>query len=152
MEKDHLHFDSGKSILLCKSIKDNRTRWAKKMEDIFFILDIIEDSNLYYAACEIDSVSGKFLAVNRDDGSTAWYIPGRPYLQQLFDKFLFIIFIDERDDFFLLKVDPEDGSKVWFHQTDNDLSEYSFRKDRILLTYKSGREEKLDPVSGKLAR
>lgn len=148
MKENTLCFDGEKRILLSKSNLDGRNVWAKKIHDIHRITAVIEDSDSYYLSCEFEEDAGYFLAVRRDNGATLWYIPGRPFLSILFEGFLFLIFIDDQGRYFLIKADRATGARMWYHQIDPDLSEYSFKSDRILLAYDSGKEEKLSPVTG----
>jgi len=148
MESGILHYDSGKSILLCKEPKGEKNRWVKKISDIDYIDTIVEDLRRYYLSCGSDEVQGYLLSVNKANGSTEWFIPGKAYFQMLYDDYLYVIFADERKNFYLLKVEPSNGTKVWHHRIDEDLCEYSFRQDRILLTFRSGMTEKISPISG----
>jgi hypothetical protein len=148
MEERILCYESGKSILLCKESKNGKNLWIKKISDINNISSVIEDTARYYIACETDEIKGFFLAIDRATGATEWFIPGRAYFQVIFDGYLFTIFTDEKNDFFLLKVDCSDGKKIWHHRVNPDLCEYSFRPDRILLTYDSGRAETISPRTG----
>jgi hypothetical protein len=148
MKENTLCFDGEKRILLSKSNADGRNLWAKKIQDIHRITAVIEDGDNYYLSCEFEESAGYFLAVRRDNGSSLWYIPGRPFLCLLYEGFLFLIFIDDQDRYFLIKADRFTGARIWYHQIDPDLSEYSFKSDRILLCYVSGKEEMLSPVTG----
>jgi len=143
-----LFFDREKLVLLCASSDDGKNIWAKKMPDIADVVQIIEDEKNYYLSCEYAEASGYCLAVDKANGSSLWYIPGRPFFNVVFEGFLYLIFIDEKDFYYLIKVERTDGSKVWFHRIAPDLAEYSFRNDRILLVYASGTEEKLSPQTG----
>ncbi|PKL40029.1 MAG: hypothetical protein CVV44_07375 [Spirochaetae bacterium HGW-Spirochaetae-1] len=147
-----LQFDMDKSILLCKIRHDSKDKilWAKKLNDIYCLLDILEDRDRFYVACEINDLDGKFIALDKSTGTTAWFIPGRPYFQTQFDQSLFIIFIDASHAYYLLRVDSEKGAALWHHRIEEDLCEYSFNSSRILLQYRSGRTEKLNPLSGKM--
>lgn len=148
MKSNILYYDIIKSILICKLTIDNKVLWAKKIEDSNLINDVDEDTNNYYVSCETSDAGGQFLAINKKNGTTAWYIPGRSYFQQLFNKYLYIIFIDGKDRFYLIKVDKCNGSKIWDHEVKEDLCEYSFRRNRILLKYSSGYIEKISPQTG----
>jgi len=150
MKDDLLSFEQGKSILVCKNSGDKKVRWAKKINDISLVYTILEDSENYYAACESTDTSGEFLALSKKDGSTVWYIPGRAFLQQLFDGYLYLIFIDEKGSYYLIKVDKKKGEKIWYHQVDEDLKEYSFNKERIVFKYRSGKIEKIYPSTGQV--
>ncbi len=144
-----LEFETDKSILLCRNSKTNRNIWARRINDVNSIEDAIDDRDTFYLNCIKDEKSGQFIALHKSSGETAWLIPGRSFLQLLFDNFLYIIFIDEKDKFFLIKVDKVTGSKLWFHEVDSDLSEYSIRQDRIMLKYGSGKTDRLSPATGK---
>ena len=146
-----LTFQRERRILTCKET-DGKTLWAKKLGEIVNILEVLEDEDRYYVSCEIDDLTGQLLSLHRHTGSTAWFIPGRPYLQQLYDNYLYAIFMDPSESFYFLKVDLEDGSPVWHHPVTEDLCHYTFRRGEILLTYGSGREEVLLPSSGKVVQ
>jgi hypothetical protein len=147
--KDHiLCYDSCKSILLCKELQNNKNLWIKKIADISHIENIIEDTAKYYIACETDEIKGYFLALEKSTGSTEWFIPGKAYFQIIYADFLYVIFTDEKNDYYMLKVERTGGKKLWYRRIDPDLCEYSFRNDRILLSYDSGKSEKISPLTG----
>ncbi|MFC1670327.1 hypothetical protein ACFL20_08025 [Spirochaetota bacterium] len=150
MASDLLLFDPAKWNLLCKDKVNKKIRWAKKIDDINNIANVIEDSNNYYMVCESTETNGRFLAIKKRDGSTLWYIPGKSFLQQLFGGYLYNIFADENSRYFLLKVDKTRGDKIWFHQVDIDLDEYSFKKDSIMLKYQSGKIENISHQTGRV--
>ena len=147
-----LYFNRENATLLCKTDDDSKNLWIKKIDEIYHINDIIEDEDNYYLSCERDDTSGYYLAVSKGNGSTRWFIPGKAFFQILYEGFLYLIFIDEDGLFFLLKVERKDGSKVWFHKIEEDLSEYSFRNDRIKLIYISGKIELISPKTGLVKR
>ncbi len=148
MKSGILCYDSEKSILLCKEPKGEKNRWVKKIDDVKLLGTVLEDPHSFYLPCESGETQGYLLAIDKSDGSTKWFIPGRAYFQIVYDENLFAIFSDERNDFYLLKVDPSDGTKIWHRRVGGDLCEYSFRSDRILLKYSSGKTEKISPVTG----
>ncbi|OHD69415.1 MAG: hypothetical protein A2W19_05775 [Spirochaetes bacterium RBG_16_49_21] len=148
MESGILCYDGDKSILLCKAPDGTGKRWVKKIHDINLIETVTEDARQYYLSCEAGEIEGFFIAINKDTGATAWFIPGKAYFQILYGDCLYAIFADERKIFYLIKIERADGRKVWHRQIDEDLCEYSFRSDRILLTYESGKIEKISPLSG----
>ena len=148
MKNKTLSFSIEKSILLCKDPIDNKNVWAKKIEDIHLINDIIEDKNNYYLCCENEENSGQFLALNKNNGSTIWFIPGKSFLQQILKDFIYLIFIDIEEKYYLIKVKKENGEKIWFYQVTNDLMEYSIREDRIQLKYESGKVDKISTLTG----
>ncbi|HON77889.1 MAG TPA: hypothetical protein PK544_05325 [Spirochaetota bacterium] len=144
-----LYFDFSKSVLMCKSSSgDDQKLWAKKIPDVVLIDNIIEDDEKYYVACEYSEKDGMFLALAKDDGTTQWYIPGRSHLQVLYEGFLYLIFIDERERYYFIKVEIQEGRKIWHHEVEIDLSEYRFSKTGIELQYKSGRTEVLSFKTG----
>ena len=145
-----LGYDRERSILLCSSITNkNRKLWVKKLNDINYISSIIEDEQRYYLACESGELNGQFLALHKRTGSTSWFIPGRSYLQILFEGLIYLIFIDGEGRYYFLKVNRNSGKLKWHHQVDRDLCEYSITRERILLTYSSGKRESLSIKSGK---
>lgn len=148
MGKLTLSYDGGKSILLCRETSSHKNLWVKKITDIASIENIIEDPEHFYVACERDDIKGYFLAIDKTTGATAWFIPGKAYFQIIFGGYLFLIFTDEERRFFMIKADTATGAKIWHHRVDGDLCEYSFRSDRILLTYESGKTESIVPATG----
>jgi len=148
MKEAMLSFNPEKGMLTSKTPDAGNKQWVKKIKGIVHILSILEDNNNYYAACEIDDINGELIALDRQTGSTRWYIPGRPYLQQLFDKDLFTIFVDSEQKYFLLRVTTDDGSSRWHHSVASDLLEYTINKDRVTLHYASGQVEELNSRTG----
>ncbi len=149
LEKITLSYDPEKSILMCKNA-DGKKLWAKKLNDIVVINDIEEDSDTLFISSELDEKSGQFIAISRETGNTKWHIPGRALFQKIFGRFIFLIFIDDENKYYLIKVDRSTGEKIWYFRVDEDLSEYSLRNDRILLKYESGKEEKISTATGKV--
>ncbi|TAL35275.1 MAG: hypothetical protein EPN93_10775 [Spirochaetes bacterium] len=144
-----LSWDPEKSIVTCREKGEvHRKVWIKKLEDAGFLTSVIEDGARYYLACESGESQGTFLCVDRENGETLWDIPGRSFLQVVYEGFLYMIFVDEQGAYFLLKIDRADGSSVWHHRVDEDLCEYRFSTRRIRLYYSSGREEVLDGATG----
>ena len=143
-----LHYDCGKSTLLCKDSESGKNIWIKKISDINLIHTVIEDSSRYYIACETDDIKGLYLAIGKGTGSTEWFIPGKAYFHIVYHDGLYIIFTDVNNEFYLLKVDCSDGKKIWHHRIDRDLCEYRFSADRIVLNFESGKRETLSPRSG----
>lgn len=145
-----LLFEEDRSILLCKSLGgDERKLWAKKLPEVVFIGSIREDDARFYVACDYSATDGIFLALEKESGSTAWYIPGRSLLQVLYKEFLYLVFVDADGLYYLIKAEPAGGGKVWHHQVDEDLYEYSFHRDRITLLYRSGKKDVLNSGDGK---
>ena len=149
MENGVLYYDNAKSILLCKEPGGDKSRWVKKINDIYHIDAVTEDPERYYLSCESDETLGYLLALNIATGATEWFIPGKALFQILYNDYLYLIFADERKKYYLIKVECSDGTKIWHRSVAEDLCEYSFREERILLTYHSGRTECISPVSGR---
>ncbi len=149
MSREKLLFDYESGVLLCKS-KDEpeEKRWAKKLPDVVAVDTILEDAEKFYVACENSETDGIFLALSRDDGRTLWYIPGKSLMHLLYDGFLYLIFIDEFRRYYLIKAELGEGRKVWHHEVDEDLAEYTFSRTGIRLVYRSGREESLSIKTG----
>ena len=143
-----LRYDGDKSILLCKAADGNKNLWVKKLHDVSLVEAVAEDGDRYYISCESADIRGFFLALSKGTGETEWFIPGKAYLQVIFDGYLYAIFSDERKRFYLIKVERTDGNKIWHHEIGGDLCEYRFRRDRITLTYGSGRLEHISPATG----
>lgn len=148
MDAGILCYDSDKSILLCKTADSKKNLWVKKLNDVSLVDTVAEDPDRYYISCESADIRGFFLALDKASGETEWFIPGKAYLQIIFDGYLYAIFADERKRFYLLKVERADGNKIWHHEIESDLGEYRFRRERITLTYESGRVEKISPATG----
>jgi outer membrane protein assembly factor BamB len=149
MDGSELVLDPAKSILVCLETGEGKRKlWAKKLNDAGFIDTVLEDAEKYYVACESGDSSGQYLALRKDTGETLWFIPGKCFLQVLFEGFLFLIFVDDRGDHYLLKVDRENGNALWHHRVDEDLREYSFTKKRVKLAYASGKTESLSMENG----
>ncbi len=150
MKNTILKYDPGKSTLLClDKTKENKKIWIKKLMDISHVSSIIEDKNKYYIACESGEINGQFLALSKESGATQWFIPGKSFLQIIFEGFLYLIFVDESDRYYLLKVRRENGRASWHHMVDQDLYEYSFSKKKISLVYSSGKSESLSIRTGR---
>ena len=147
---DLLIFDINKSILLCINKNNNKKRWIKKIDSSFFITNIIDGNENYYISMEANDINGEFVAINKKNGETIWQIPGKSYFQIFFDSGLYIIFVDESNQYFLLKVNTENGNKIWYRTVNIDLLEYSFKKDIITFNYSSGKIEKISPENGHL--
>jgi hypothetical protein len=151
-EREHtvLSYDSGKSILVCRDrTGENRKLWAKKLNDIAFIKNVLEDERRYYVAGESGDEGGQFLALDKATGSTDWFIPGRSFLQVVYAASLYLIFIDGEGRYFLLRVDRETGNHLWHHRVDGDLANYRFTRTLVELTYASGRTEYVSADTGK---
>lgn len=148
MAEHVLCFEGGKSILLCKSRDSLKNVWVKKIPSVVSLIDVKEDAGSYYLSGELDEMSGEYIVVDKNDGNTRWTIPGRAYFHILFEGFLYIIFIDDKSAYYLLKVDPGTGAKIWHHEVAGDLVEYRFNRDGVHLAYDSGRRERVSLFSG----
>jgi outer membrane protein assembly factor BamB len=149
MDDSLLRFDLETSILLCQSKVNGKKQWVKKLNDLN-VSDIFEDNKRYYVVCDSGEINGQFLAVNKENGTTSWFIPGKSFLHVLYKGFLFLIFADEINRFYLLKVNIGSGKSAWFHPVDPDLFEYIFSNDAVKLKYFSGKTESLALKTGKI--
>jgi hypothetical protein len=147
MEKTVLRYDAEKSTLLCQSIKGNKL-WIKKVYDLDSVTGILEDKKRYYISFA-SGTGGQFLAVRKDDGTTDWFIPGKSFLHIIYGGFFYLIFADEEDRFFLIKVNSENGKSIWFYEVDRDLEEYVFSDNKIFLRYSSGNSDSISIKSGR---
>ncbi len=145
-----LAYEADKSILICKDAAHGNNLWVKKLRDITGIYEIIDDDANYYIAAECDEITGQYFAVRKIDGSTLWDIPGRAFFHLVFGPHLYLIFIDDTENYYLIKVEAADGTKLWHYKVNCDLSKYSFSKDRIKLIYESGLVEIISPSNGSL--
>ena len=134
--------------LLCKEKDNGKNLWIRKIEDGGFILDISEDNERIFIALESDDKSGQFLALKKIDGNIIWFIPGKAYMFRIFLDFVYLIFIDEDGNFFLIKVSAADGGKIWHYQVNEKLSSYTINKEIIELKYLDGNKEVLDSATG----
>ncbi|HDP80942.1 MAG TPA: hypothetical protein ENN21_08890 [Spirochaetes bacterium] len=145
-----LVFDLDRSILTCRARGEGQKKiWGKKLKDVHYVERVLEDAEKYYVACENGEHTGLFLALHRDTGATAWFIPGKSFLQIIYGGYLYLIFIDDREDYFLLKVDREDGRALWHHRVEDDLYEYCFNDGVITLKFGSGLTKSLDLGTGR---
>lgn len=144
-----LQFDAEKSILLCREQDGGSNRWIKKIPGIDYISSVIEDQNRFYVSGESSDTTGFFLALDKQEGSTLWSIPGKSFLSAMHDGSLYLIFPDEQNDFYLIKVETSTGRKEWHHPVGRDLREYAISGSRITLDYGSGKREILSPATGR---
>ena len=149
MDDAFLRFDMDSSILLCQSRHNDKKLWVKKLNNLI-ISDIFEDDSRYYIACDSGEINGQFLAVKKKNGITDWFIPGKSFLHVLYNGSLFLIFADENNRFYFLKVRINNGKSSWHHPVDPDLKEYSFINNSVKLDYLSGKTETLSIKTGKL--
>ncbi len=150
MDEHTLYFDCRSNVLLCKSIESGKKLWIKKIDDPGFLNGVIEDSSRFFIAFESGEKNGIFLTVNKNDGSTLWDIPGRAFLYRIFQDFIYLIFIDESENYFFIKVDILKGTIVWHHKVERDLCEYTINPSGIVLQYLSGKIEKIDIETGSM--
>jgi hypothetical protein len=149
LSASQMRFDMEKSLLLCRDLEGKKTFWIKKLNEISRISGVIEDGDRYFLSCEMEGTTGRFIALFREDGKTAWFIPGRSFLQVFHKNFLYIIFIDSEEDYYLLKTETRNGETVWHHKVESDLCQYSIGDERIVLVYGSGKTEELRSDTGK---
>jgi hypothetical protein len=132
-----------KYIIVCIAYGDGKKVWAKKMHEPVAIQNVLFDERYYYIACKTGDTEGIFLTLDKSNGSTVWFIPGCTSLEVLYRGYLYLIFVDENEQHFLIKVECDEGNKLWFHQIDSDLYYYHFKEDCIILHYASGKKEML---------
>ena len=152
MKEDILSYDTDRSLLVCRSTASGNKRWLKHLENISFIASIIEDSERYYIMGESAETLGEYHALGKADGGTAWFIPGRAFFHIIHAGHLFLIFIDEKNLYWLIKVDNIRGTTIWHHRVDADLDGYRFRKNQVTLTFRSGKKTILDTETGREIR
>ncbi len=143
-----LQYDFSSEVLLCKSATEHRKLWIKKIEEGGSILDVIGSGDLFFIAFEYGETGGQFLAVNKSDGKTRWFIPGRAYMYRIFGPHIFLIFIDGESRYYFIKSSMEDGGMLWHHPVNMGLESYSIKKDYVTLVYDNGSKEVLDMTSG----
>jgi len=148
LKNQNLQFNVTKSTLICKDKNSEKSIWIKRLNKVSIVSDIIEDASKYYLITESNDVFGQYIVLSKETGTTLWFIPGKAFFHILFQDDLYIIFADEKEKFFLIKVDRSNGNKLWHHKINSDLLEYRFTKTGIHLTYKSGTEETISPVNG----
>lgn len=151
MSAHSLEFDTQKRTLLCRTPKGG-TLWIKRLNDISEIDSVSENDSRFFLACGIDEVSGKFIALEKEDGAAAWLIEGRAMLNVIYREMLYLIFIDVSRKYFFIQIDSSDGSMLWHHTVAEDLANYSINGERIFLEYVSGKTECLSTKTGKLRR
>lgn len=134
-------FHPEKHAILCIGRQDGRKLWAKKLHEPARIQNVLFDENFYYIACTMGDTQGMFLSLSKSNGSTVWLIPGRTFLEVLYQEYLYLIFVDEHEQYFLIKVECGGGSTVWFREIDSDLYYYHFKDDGIAFHYASGKKE-----------
>jgi hypothetical protein len=148
LDKIILQYDYLTYSLLCRSIKEGKNLWIRKIEDGGYILDVNEDMDKIFLSIESDEKSGQFLVLNKKDGSTRWFIPGKAYMFRLFLSSVYLIFIDGDDNFFLIKASSEDGGKLWHHPVNDGLAAYTINNEVVTLKYIDGSTEFLNSSTG----
>jgi len=143
-----LQYDYLTHTLLCKSSGEGKNLWIRKIEDGGFILDVNEDRDKIFISIESDDKSGQFLVLNKKDGLTNWFIPGKAYMFRIFLDSVYLIFVDGSNHFFLIKAASEDGSKIWHHPVNDGLSAYTINSEIVTLKYIDGNVETLSSFTG----
>lgn len=147
--EDHiLYYDYLSGVLLCRRAGDKKNKWIKKIHDSGSLLDAIEDDNRIYLSFADCDKNGQFIVVDKEAGNTLWSIPGRSFLNQLYGDYIFLIFSDDNDVFYLLKVVRKDGSKIWHYPVHDGLIEYIIKRDSISLKYSDGTSENISMETG----
>jgi len=147
-----LQYDYLTHTLLCRNIGDGKNLWIRKIEDGGFILDLSEDKDRIFISIESDEKSGQFLVLNKKDGLTNWFIPGKAFMFRVFLNSVYLIFVDGDDNFFLIRTSADDGSKLWHYPVHDGLSGYTINSETVTLTYYDGTVEILDSRSGDVLR
>jgi len=147
-----LQYDYQTFNLLCRKIDEGKNLWIRKIEDGGIILDIDEDSDKIYISIETDGKSGQFLVLNKNDGLTRWFIPGKAYMFRIYSNSVYLIFVDGDDNFFLIKAASEDGSKLWHHSVNEGLAAYAINSNAVTLKYLDGSSEILSSSTGNLLK
>jgi outer membrane protein assembly factor BamB len=149
MHNNLLFYDYKKALLLCKSNNMKEDLWMKKLNSSCTIDNIIEDSKRFYINCTSNETSGEFIAVNIKTGKNEWIIPGKSFFEKIYEGDLFLIFIDENNLYFLIKVDCDTGEKIWHFLVEDDLIKYIFSDNKLELIFKSGKTNVLSIYTGK---
>jgi outer membrane protein assembly factor BamB len=145
-----LQYDYQTHTLLCRNIDDGKNLWIRKIDDGGYILDVSGDKDRIFLSIEADEKSGQFLVLNKKDGLTEWSIPGKAYMFRLFLNYVYLIFVDGDDNFFLIKTSSDDGSKIWHHSVHDGLSEYKINNETVTLKYYDESVEILNSGSGEV--
>jgi outer membrane protein assembly factor BamB len=145
-----LQYDYQTHTLLCRNIDKGKNLWIRKIGDGGYILDVSDDGDRIYLSIESDEKSGQFLVLNKKDGLTEWSIPGKAYMFRIFLNYVYLIFVDGDDNFFLIKTSSDDGSKIWHHPVHDGLSEYIINNETVTLKYHDGSAEVLNSGSGEV--
>jgi hypothetical protein len=147
-----LQYDYMTYTLLCRNKGEGKNLWIRKIEGGGFILDMAEDRDKIFISIESDEKSGQFIVLNKKDGLTNWFIPGKAYMFRIFLNSVYLIFVDGDDNFFLIKAASEDGGKIWHHPVNDGLSAYTINSESVTLKYADGRTSVLSSSTGELLR
>ncbi len=149
--QDHLIvYDFIDGVLLCRRLGDKKNLWIKKIYERTSLEEIVEDEERFYLSFADSEREGQFLVLERDTGYSVWTVPGRPFFNQLYGDYVFLIFSDEKGNFYLLKMDRKNGDKIWHHAVSEGLCQYAIKRESISLTYKDGTKEEIAMETGKL--
>ena len=143
-----LQYDFLNYTLLCKSSVEGKNLWIRKIGDGGYILDADEDADQVFISMASGEKSGQFIVLNKKDGLTNWFIPGKAYMFRLYLNSVYLIFIDGDDNFFLIKVSSEDGTKLWHHPVNDRLHSYNINNETVTLSYTDGATEVLNSSTG----
>ncbi len=143
-----LQYDYTACTLLCKNAVDGKNLWIRKIEDGGFIFNILENKDKVFISIETEGNYGQFLVLNKRDGITSWFIPGKAYMSCLYCDSIYLIFADNNNDFFLIKTSTEDGSKLWHHAVEDHLAEYAINNNAVILKYLDGSTETISNSTG----
>jgi len=143
-----LQYDFATYTLLCRNISEGKNLWIRKIEDGGFILEVLEDRDKIFISVESEGKNGQFIVLNKSDGFVCWFIPGKPFMFRLYSVYVYLIFADSDNNFFLIKAHVEDGSKLWHHQINQGLSSYIINNEIVSLKYKNGSTEILNSETG----
>ncbi len=143
-----LQYDYRTYSLLCRSTDEGKNLWIRKIDDGGYILDANEDRDKIFISMELDEKSGQFLVLNKKDGLTIWSIPGKAYMFRIYLYFVYLIFVDGDDNFFLIKASSEDGKKLWHHPVNDGLHSYTINNENVTLSYVDGTTEILNSRTG----
>jgi outer membrane protein assembly factor BamB len=138
--------------LLCKEKDNGKNLWIRKIEESGFILDAAEDNERIFVAVEYGDNRGQFLSLKKSDGGIIWFIPGKAYMFRIFLNFVYLIFLDEEKNFFLIKVYAESGKKIWHYPINEKLSSYTINEKIIELKYLDGSKEVLESETGEVIK
>ncbi len=150
LKERSLIYDFLEGILLFRRSGDKKNLWIKKIYERSSLEAVVEDEERLYLSFADSEREGQFLVLERDTGRSVWNIPGRPFFHQIYGEYIFLIFLDKKGLFYLLKVRKKDGGKLWHHAVREDLCEYVIKMETLSLKYKDGHREELSMDTGKL--